>query len=88
METISIKSVLNLVTPNCYMTKIDIKDTYYSILILPEHQKFFKFSLQGKLHKFTSLTNGLGSGHKKFTKLLKPPLADIRLDYVKIAAYL
>ena len=28
METI--KSVLNLVTPNCYMAKIDIKDACYS----------------------------------------------------------
>ena len=32
-----IKSVLNLVTPNCYMAKIGIKDAYYSIPILPEH---------------------------------------------------
>ena len=43
METI--KSVLNLVTPNCYMANIDIKDAYYSIPILPEHQNFLKFSL-------------------------------------------
>ena len=48
----TIKSVLNLVTPNCYMKKIDIKDAYYSISILPEHQKFLKFSLPGKLYKF------------------------------------
>ena len=86
METI--KSVLNLVTPNCYMAKIDIKDAYYSIPILPEHQKFLKFSLQGKLYKFTCLPNGLCSGPRKFTKLLKPPLAELRLDYIKIAAYI
>ena len=33
METI--KSVLNLVTPNCYMAKIDLKDAQFSIPILP-----------------------------------------------------
>ena len=38
METI--KSVLNSVTPNCYMTKIEVKDAYYFISVLPEHQKF------------------------------------------------
>ena len=76
METI--KSILNLVTPNCYMAKIDIMDTYYSIPILPEHQKFLKFSLQRKLYKSTSLPNGLFSGPRKFTKLLKPPLAELR----------
>ena len=35
METI--KCVHNLVTPNCYTAKIDIKDAYYSIPVLPEH---------------------------------------------------
>ena len=45
METM--KSVLNLITSNCYMAK---SDAYYSIPILPEHQKFLKFSLQGKLY--------------------------------------
>ena len=83
-----IKSVLNLVTPNCYMAKIDIKDAFYSIPILPEHQKFLKFSLQRKLYKFTCLPNGLFSGPGKFTKLLKPPLAELRLDCLKIAAYI
>ena len=38
-KTKTIKSVLNLVTPNYYMAKIDIKDAYYSIPILPEHKK-------------------------------------------------
>ena len=76
----TIKSVLNLVTPNCYMKKIDIKDAYYSISILPEHQKFLKFSLQGKLYKFICVPNRLCSGPRKFTKSLKPPFAKLRLD--------
>ena len=82
-----IKFVLNMVTPNCYMAKIFIKDAYYSIPILPEHQTFLKFSLQEKLYKFSCLPNGLCSGPRKFTKLLKTPLAELKLDYVKIAAY-
>ena len=86
METI--KSVLNLVTPNCDMAKTDVKDAYYSIPSLPEHQKCLKFSLQGKLYKFTCLLNGLCSAPRKFTKLLKPLLDELRLDYVKIAAYI
>ena len=72
----TIKSVLYFGTPNCCMGKIDIKDGYYSISILPEHQKFLKFSLQGKLYKFTCLPHGLCSGPRKFTKLLKPLLAE------------
>ena len=84
----TIKYVLNLVNPNCYMAKIDIKDVFYSIPILSKHQKFSKFTLRGKLYKFTCLPNGLCSGPRVFTKLLKPPLAKLRLDYIKIAAYI
>ena len=86
METI--KSVLNLVTPNYYMAKIDTKDAYHSIPILPEDKKFLKFSLWGNLYKFTFLPDRLCSGPREFTKLLKPPLAKLRLDYIKISAYI
>ena len=48
-KTETIKSVFNLVTPNCYKAKINTKDAYYSFPILPEQRKFLKFSLQGKL---------------------------------------
>ena len=47
-----------------------------------------KFSLQGKLYKFTCLPDRLCSGPRKFAKLHKPPLAELRLDCVKIAAYI
>ena len=68
---------------------MDITDAYYSILISPEHQTFLKFSLQGKLYKITCLSNGWPSGPIKFTKLLTPPpLHALKLDYVKIAAYI
>ena len=47
-----------------------------------------KFNLQGKLYQFTFLPNGSCSDPRKFTKLLKPPLAPLRLDYIKIVAYI
>ena len=53
METIN--SILTIITPNCYMAKLDIKDAYYSILILEEHQKYLKFLFGGKLYQFTCL---------------------------------
>ena len=49
METI--KSILTLVRPNCYMAKVDIKDAYHSVLILPEYQKYLKFYFRGKLYQ-------------------------------------
>ena len=86
METIN--SILTMTTPGCYMTKIDIKDAYYSIPILPEHQKYLKFFFRGKLYQFTCLPNGLSSGPRKFTKLLKPPLCFLRKSLIAIAVYI
>ena len=37
------------------MAKVDIKDAYYSVSILPEHQKYLKIFLEGNfisLHAF------------------------------------
>ena len=85
METI--KSILTLVTPNCFMAKVDIKDAYYSVPILPEHEKYLKLYFRGKLYLFTCLPNGLCSGPCKFAKLLKPPLSYLRLQKVTVAGF-
>ena len=42
----SIHTVLTLVTPNCWMTSLDLKDAYYSVKIHPDFQKCFKILLQ------------------------------------------
>ena len=41
METTN--SILLMITANCYMAKLDIKDAYYSIPILEKHQKYSVF---------------------------------------------
>ena len=51
METIT--SILKLVTPNIYFTKIGQTDAYYTIPILEEHQKYLTFANKDHLCKFT-----------------------------------
>ena len=51
-----------------------------NIPVLLEQQNVLKFSLRGKSCKFTCLPNGLCSGARKLVKLLKSPLAELRLD--------
>jgi len=86
MDTISI--VLELITKDCFMAKVDIKDAYYSVPICEHNQKYLKFFFEGKLYQFTCLPNGLCSGPRKFTKLLKPPLATLRLERRIISGYI
>ena len=84
METIY--SILTVITPNCYKAKRDIKDAYYSIPILEEHQKYLKSLFGGKLYQFTCLPNGLCSGPRKLTKLLKAALAYLHKRLTNMAA--
>lgn len=86
MDTFS--SAVKLITPGAYAASIDLKDAYYSVPIHPTHQKYLKFLWKGKLYKFTALPNGLSSGPRQFTKLLKPPLAALRLRGHNIVAYI
>ena len=76
MDTIS--TILNLVDTDCFMTKIDIKSAYYSIKIHKVFRKFLKFYQDGSLYKFRCMPNGLTSGPRVFTKLMKPVLAFLR----------
>ena len=52
--------------------------TYYSVKIHPDFKKCFKFSYKGTLYKYRALPNGLCTCPRKFTKMMKPPLAVLR----------
>ena len=81
-------SILKLVIPLTYFTKIDLKDAYYTIPVSPIHQKYAKFANNQDLYKFTCLPNGYCHEPRKFTKVLKPPLSTLTLDNITIASCL
>ena len=68
----------SLITPNCYMASIDLRDAYYSVPICESDRKYLKFFWKDKLYHYNSLPNGLSSGPRLFTKILKPPFAKLR----------
>ena len=74
----TLQTILKLVTKDCFMASIDIKDAYHAIPVDVYFQKFLKFEFEGCLYCFTCFPNGLGPCPKTFTKTLKPPLADLR----------
>ena len=57
----SIKSIGFCITPNCFMSKIDLKDAYYSVRIHPDSQRYLKFSWRDALFQFVCFPNGLSS---------------------------
>eukprot|EP00794_Sanderia_malayensis_P012487 gene12487-13770_t len=86
MDTIN--TVTELIHENSYMTKIDLKDAYYSVPINNNDKKYLKFMHKDKLFHFTCLPNGLSCGPRKFTKLLKPALTSLRKLGINIIAYI
>ena len=86
MQTLT--SILCLVRPDMFMAKLDIKDAYYSIPIHVEDQKLLKFTHRDISYKFTAVPNGYTEGPRKFTKIMKPPLACLRKENIIIADYI
>ena len=86
METI--QSILAMITPNCWMASIDLKDAYYSVRVHPSCQRYLKFCYEGSLYAYTAYPNGFASCPRQFTKLLKPPVAELRSQGHIIASYI
>ena len=84
----NIQTVLKLITKNCWMASIDLKDAYYSVKVDPLYQKYLKFSFDNDLYQFTAFPNGLSTCPRQFTKLLKPALAYLRVEGYIIMAYI
>lgn len=84
----SIHTVISMVTPNCWMASIDLNDAYYIVPIQPAYQKYLRSQFLGKLYQYTAFPNGLASCPRKFTKLLKPPLATLRERGHLVSSYI
>ena len=84
----NIHTILNLVTPGCWMASIDLKDAYYSVKIHPESQKYLKFIYMDQLFMYTAYANGLSSCSRKFTKIIKPILSELHLKGHIVAGYI
>ena len=78
--------VINLIKPNVYMTCIDLKDAFFSVLIHNDHQKYLKFMF-GNLFQFTSMPNGYGLPMRIFTKMSKVPFGHFRSQGYNSVAY-
>ena len=55
------------------MASINLKDTFFSVTIHSDHQKYLQF-IFGILFQFTSMFNGYGPGMRIFIKISKVPL--------------
>ena len=76
MDTVN--TCFTLLSRNCYLASVDLRDAYYSVPVAKQHQKYLKFSWNGNLYQFTAMPNGLACAPRYFTKLMKPVFATLR----------
>ena len=74
----SLYSVLRMITPNCYMASIDLKDAYYCLPVADHHQRYLKFYWNSKLYMYKACPMGLCMSPRLFTKVLKPLFSTLR----------
>lgn len=84
----NLKSAITLMSPNCYMATIDLKDAYYSVSIDKDNRKYLRFTWNNQLFQFTCLPNGLSSAPRIFTKLMKPVYSTLRCKGFENVGYI
>ena len=75
-----INTIINMVTRNCFIATVDLKDAYYSV--------FLKFKWKENWYCFTCFPNGLGLCPRKFTKLNKVPVTSLHFENVRLSGYI
>lgn len=84
----NLRNAITLMTPNCFMASIDLKDAYYSVSVNVNHRKYLRFIWKNQLFQFTCLPNGLSSAPRIFTKILKPVYATLRSQGLENVGYI
>jgi hypothetical protein len=78
----------DLLQPQDWLGKIDLKDAYFVIPIWKEHRKYLRFVWKSTLLEFACLPFGLTAAPRLFTKVMKPVVALLRRAGIRLIIYL
>ena len=84
----NLMSLHGLLQKGNLMVKVDLKDAYLTVPIHHQDRKFLRFSWEQEVFQFRSLPFGLASAPQTFTKLLRPLLALLRSQGLRMVVYL
>jgi hypothetical protein len=80
--------IRNLIKPESYLARIDLKDAYLSVPMHADSFRYLCFDWQGIRYAWTSLPFGLSSAPRVFTKIMKPVIASLRSQGITLFIYL
>lgn len=82
------KTVCKLVTKDCFMATLDLKEAYFLLPIAEKDRKFLRFTFKGSLYQFNCMPFGLRCAPLVFTKLMKPVIGHLRSRGLVSVVYL
>ena len=83
-----IHTLREIVAENDWLAKLDLKDAYFTVPVLQEHQKYLRFVVDGIRYQFTCLPFSLSCAPWAFPKVLKPVAAFLRGLGVRLIVYI
>ena len=78
----------DILKPGNWMTKIDLKDAYFTIPMTPDQRRLLRFRWQGTTYQFNCLPFGLSSAPWVFTKTTKPIMTILRTMGLRLIIYI
>lgn len=82
------RTAIKLITKECHMASVDLKDAYFFISVAKCHRKYLRFDYNGTLYEFNCLPFGLCTAPYVFTKILKPVMEYLRSKNMISVIYL
>ena len=83
-----IHTLKEIVRPNDWMVKVDLKNAYLTLLIHNTHKQYLRFRFQGLDYQFNCLAFGLSLAPWVFINTLKPAIALLRETGMRLIAYI
>ena len=68
----SVQDVFKIIQPNCWMASVDLKDAFYSVPIIKDHQKYLKFQWLEEIYIFLRVSNWYSEVMHIFPKSKNP----------------
>ena len=84
----SILLTKDILKPNSFLTKIDLKDAFYSISIAKKSRKYLQFIYNSNLYQFCVLPFGISTAPRVLSKILKSVVALLCTRGISLIIYL
>ena len=84
----TISSVLSTVEKGDYVSKIDLQDVYFHVLIHPDSGKYLRFAFKNKVYQFRVLPFSLNTAPQVFTRLGHTVAAYLHHQGISVIPYL